>query len=66
MNHWEPSSAVSSFSLNGNMTSLNGGPGPEPVQQLRRFPAGRTVGHYEIPTVESNRNAGLVWSAVPS
>ena len=37
MNHWEPYAAVSSFTFNGNMTSLNGGPGPNQYNSYADF-----------------------------
>ena len=37
MNHWEPYSAISSFSFNGNMTSLKGGPGPNQYNAIADF-----------------------------
>ena len=44
MNHWEPYSAVSSFSFNGNMTSLNGGPGPNQYNSFADFLLGVASG----------------------
>jgi len=37
MNHWEPYSAISSFTFNGNMTALNGGPGPNQFNSYADF-----------------------------
>ncbi|MEO8597670.1 MAG: carboxypeptidase-like regulatory domain-containing protein [Candidatus Solibacter sp.] len=44
MNHWEPYSAISSFSFNGNMTSLNGGPGPNQYNSYADFLLGTASG----------------------
>jgi hypothetical protein len=44
MNHWEPYAAISSFNFNGNMTSLNGGPGPNQYNNYADFLLGTASG----------------------
>ena len=44
MNHWEPYSAVSTFTFNGNMTSLNGGAGPNQYNTFADFLLGTASG----------------------
>jgi hypothetical protein len=54
MNHWEPYAAVSTFSFNGNMTSLNGGPGPNQYNSFADFLLG----------VASGMSKSLPWNQI--
>lgn len=56
MNHWEPYSAVSTFSFNGDMTSLNGGPGPNQYNTWADFLLG----------IPSGISKSLPWNQITS